>query len=134
MNYKPLKSEQPVIPSWKKPFLLAHSHLWNLWRRPQVKRWQAELLQIADAIKTDLSTTLLPELYDKMRAGCQVCAFHYSFLKSQPFTSQIELALTKQACLNHIEAYMLFHELHEQMFDRSHELSDLICGFKSNRK
>lgn len=129
----PITNKVTLVAKWKIPFLIIHSYVWNFLRKPAVASWQNRVITIASIIKADLSSELLPELYDNMRQGCSSCRDLFGFLRGQPFTSEIEKALTKHRCETHYASYYQFHILHEKLFIESHELSDRICGFKSNR-
>lgn len=122
-----------VVKAWKLPFFLIYNKIWNLLRRPLVKMWQREVIQLAAQLKQRLAFELLPTVYSQ-RHDCPECAFLYSFLKGQPFTSQIEQALLHSPCSKHHESYRAFYIQHEALFIRSHQLSDQICGFRSLRK
>lgn len=126
--------EIKYVKAWQLPFLVVWNKLWNLCRRPLVKVWQQDIVHLAAKIKTEMTLKLMPVIYDHMRSGCAECSWLYSFLRAQPFTSQIEQALRTNYCRVHAVDYLGFYTQYEQWFVESHVLSDKVCGFKSNRK
>jgi|SRR5581483_3061574 len=123
-----------IVPSWKVPFLRIHSFVWNLCRRPLVAKWKNDVERIAVAVQEALKEQLLPELYDNLRAGCPSCRDLYGFLRGAKYVSQIRQVVTKEYCRDHFEPYLQFGLIYDELFKQSHELSDKICGFKSNYK
>lgn len=120
-----------VIPGWKVPFLLVHSYLWNVIRRPLVNYWKQQIEQIATRIQTDLKTELLPEVYDNLRNGCPKCKDLYFYFRQAIYVSHIRTVLKNERCETHRAAFQSFLILHENLFKLNHELSDRVCGFKS---
>lgn len=128
------QSSPVLVQKWKIPFLYVSNVIWNLLRKPLVKYWHHELIMIANRLHRDVTSELLPVIYDYMRQNCSHCRDLYGYLRGETFVSQIKVTLEKHRCTTHSEPYLKFLIDHDMEFYKSKQLSDKICGFVSGEK
>jgi hypothetical protein len=103
-------------------------YAYNLWRRPLVRQKQRKLLTLVSCVKRDLSTDLLPYLWEN-RTTCRECADLYMILKPQVFMSQIERILRTAPYHENSNRVEAFYQAHMGMFEESENISAWINGF-----